>query len=50
MRYKDQIPPMSPRAKAVKRRERLLRFALFLIFAGCVAVTAAAWVLRGAAP
>ena len=42
-----QIPPMSPRMKATKRRERLTRVLLFVVFLGCVGVTAAAWVMRG---
>ena len=39
MAHRDEIPHLTPRAKAKRRRNRLASFALFMIVFGCVVVT-----------
>ena len=46
MTNRNQVPHLSPRAKAAKRRERIGRFFVFAVALGCIAVTAFAWWMR----
>ena len=43
MKHRNQVPPLTPRAKAAKRRDRIAGIALFVVAIGCVAVTLYAW-------
>lgn len=43
MNHRNQVPHLTPRMKAAKRRERIAGFFLFAVAVGCVAVTAYAW-------
>lgn len=39
MTHTNQVPHLTQRAKAARRRERLASFILLLVVVGCIAVT-----------
>ena len=39
MEYKNQIPNLSPKAKAARRRSLIASIVLFLVVLGCIAIT-----------
>jgi multidrug resistance efflux pump len=46
MKQPNRTPPLTSRAKAAKRRDRIAGVVLFLVAIAAVAVTAYAWWMR----
>lgn len=42
MAHKDEIPYLTPRARATRRRELIASAVLFLVIVGCIVVTVVA--------
>jgi hypothetical protein len=43
MKHRNQVPPLTTRAKAAKRRDRIAGIVLFIVAVACIALTAYAW-------
>jgi hypothetical protein len=43
---KNQVPPLTDRAKAARRRDRIASVALFVVIAAGVALTIYVWIAR----
>ena len=46
MAYKNQVPNLTPRGKAARRRSWIASGALFVVTVACVALTAYVWLIR----
>lgn len=43
MEHRNQVPNLSSRAKAARRRERIASFFLYAILLGCIVLTIYRW-------
>jgi hypothetical protein len=46
MAYKNQVPNLTPRGKAAKRRDLIATVALAAVALGCIVLTGAIWLFR----
>jgi hypothetical protein len=43
MEHKNQVPNLTPSAKAKRRRERIASVFLFVVLVGCIVLTVVRW-------
>jgi hypothetical protein len=46
MAYKNQVPHLTPRGKAARRRSWIASFALFVVATAAVVLTGYVWMIR----
>jgi len=43
MEHKNQVLPLTPRARAARRRDRIASVVLFVVLLGCIVLTIVRW-------